>query len=305
MGWTDETEMDEEEQEETQEDDDSMSGDVDLDELAPNAMDVEEAAEKEHQSKIMVWADKGQGKTHFSYTMPEPVCIIDTENKADDIAHKFDDKTVHIWQPNDFDEAVQHRDEALNFLSEYQAQTGERGTIVVDSMAVMWEWSQYKYIDDWYPDTPPDKVNLDLQDWPKIKDYHNKQFRKPFEECDFHVCWTSTRKDDVGAAIENEMDETPDKPGGETNNGYKVNSIIRLYLNNDGIPVGDLQKSGLTRFKYLGLTRPTFQKHREIIERIEEIEADGAETVAQVTDAFDLDYDVRFTEADTMRYLQQ
>jgi hypothetical protein len=236
--------------------------------------------------------------------MPGPVCIIDTENKADDIAHKFSDKEFFIWQPSDFDEAVEMRDEALSLLSEYESQTGERGTLVVDSMAVMWEWSQHKYIDEWYPNTAPDKVNLDLQDWPKIKDYHNKTFRKPIEECDFNVCWTATRKDDVGAAIESDGDVTPDKPGGETNNAYKVNSIVRLYLNQNGVPVGDLQKSGLVRFKYLGLRRPTFDKHTEIVNRIEEIEASGADTVQEVADAFDLDYDIQFTEANTMRFIQ-
>jgi len=325
MGWSDESEIEDTDNNDTEsevndKDDgnhsegeemvesggnaESNDSDFDVSGLAPSAMDVGEASEKEHQWKIMAWSDEGQGKTHFGYTMPEPVCIIDTENKADDIAHKFSDKDVFIWQPSDFDEAVEHRDEALSLLSEYQSQTGQNGTLAVDSMAVMWEWSQYKYIDEWYPNTPPDKVNLDLQDWPKIKDYHNKTFRKPIEECDFNVYWTSTRKDDVGAAIENDADETPDKPGGETNNAYKVNSIVRLYLNSNGVPVGDLQKSGLVRFKYLGLTRPTFEKHQEIVNEIEDIEASGASTVREVDEAFDLDYDVSFTEANTMRYIQ-
>jgi len=192
----------------------------------------------------------------------------------------------------------------LSLLSEYKSQADKQGTLVVDSMADIWEWSQHKYIEKWYPDTPPDQVDLQLQDWPKIKDYHNKQFRKGIEDCDFHVGWTTTRKDDVGSAIENDLDHTPDKPGGETNNSYKVNSIIRLYQGSDGVPVGDLQKSGLVRFKYLGLKRPTFEKHKELVEHIEEIEADGAETVADVEQAYDLDYAVSFTEANTMRFIE-
>jgi hypothetical protein len=317
MGWKDDSDIqgdttDEKEQEENEEreqtDDgsggESMSDDVDLSSLAPSATDVQEAAESEHIFKMMLWSDPGHGKTHFSYTMPEPVCIIDTENKADDIAHKFDDKEVMIWTPSDFDEACDYRDEALNLLSEYEAKTGQKGTLVVDSMADMWEWSQHKYISEWYPNTPPDKVNLELQDWPKIKDYHNNTFRKAIEECDYNVCWTSTRKDDVGKAIEKELDATPDKPGGETNNAYKVNSILKLYLDGQGVPTGDLQKSGLLRFKYLGLRRPTFEKHREIVERVEEIESNGATTAKEVEEEFDLDYDVSFTEATTMRFVQ-
>ena len=128
MGWSDdedinESEQTEEESTETEEttEEESMTeeqSDVDLSSLAPNAMDVNEASEQESQHKIMCWSDEGQGKTHFGYTMPDPICFIDTENKADDIAHKFEDKDVYIWQPEDFDEACQHRDEALNFLSE-------------------------------------------------------------------------------------------------------------------------------------------------------------------------------------------
>lgn len=318
MGWNSDNGDDgdtEEEQEETSEDvepeengdnNETMSNDIpNMESLAPNAMNVGEAAEKESQHKIMCWSDEGQGKTHFGYTMPEPICFIDTENKADDIAHKFSDKEVHIWQPEDFDEACDHRDEALNFLSEWKAQTGELGTIVVDSMAVMWEWSQYKFIEEWYPNTPPEDVNIELQDWPKIKEYHNNHFRKPFESCDFHVYWTSTRKDDVGEAISNDdIDEAPDKPGGEKENVYKVNSIIRLYLDGNGVPVGDLQKSGLTQFKYIGLTRPTFQKHIDLLDEIERIEAKDVTNVGEVREEYSLDYDVDFTEANTMRFVQ-
>lgn len=304
---SDGSEVEETQEIEETENDETMNDDTsDLEALAPNAMNVTEASEKETQHKIMCWSDEGQGKTHFGYTMPDPICFIDTENKADDIAHKFKDKDVYIWQPDDFDEACDHRDEALNFLSEYMSKTGERGTIVVDSMAVMWEWSQHKFIQEWYPNTPPEEVNIELQNWPKIKEYHNKHFRKPFESCDFHVYWTSTRKDDVGEVISNDnIDQAPDKPGGEKENVYKVNAIIRLYLDNDGVPVGDLQKSGMTRFKYTGLVRPTFQKHAELLEEIQRIEEQGVGNVPEVRDEYNLDYDIDFTEANTMRYLEQ
>jgi len=301
MGWTDDDAIDEESTEEQQE---SMSEEVDLSQLAPSAMDVKQAADKEHIFKLLVWSDEGHGKSHLCYTMPEPVCFIDTENKADDIAHKFSDKVVHIWQPDGFDEACDHRDEALNFLSEYEAQTGQKGTIVIDSMADMWQWSQNKYINKYKNNVDPENVNLSLEDWGPIKKIHNERFRQPMEQCGFHVAWTATRKDDIKASIENELDETPDKPGGETNNAYKVNSIIRLYLDERGVPVGDLQKSGILRFKYIGLERPTFPKHKQIVEHIEEIEGDGAKTAQQVKDQFALDYDIEFTEANTMRFIE-
>jgi len=300
MGWNDDTSDEDESGSE-----ESEESNVDLSQLAPSAMDVSDAAEKDHVWKIMWWGNEGVGKSHACYTMPEPVCFIDTESKADDIAHKFSDKEVHIWQPSDFDEATTYRDEALSFLSEYEAQTGQKGTLVVDTMADMWDWSKNQYINKYYNNTDPEDVNLSLEDWAPIKKIHNESFRRDIESCGFHVSWTATRKDDVGSAVENDLDETPDKPGGETNNPYKVNSIIRLELGNDGVPVGNLQKSGILRFKYLGLRRPTFEKHKEIVNHVEQIEADGAETAQEVVDEYELDYEVSFTEANTMRFINQ
>jgi hypothetical protein len=66
-----------------------------------------------------------------------------------------------------------------------------------------------------------------------------------------------------------------------------------------------LQKSGILRFKYLGLRRPTFEKHKEIVNHVEQIEADGAETAQEVVDEYELDYEVSFTEANTMRFINQ
>lgn len=303
MGWTDDSEVSEDSQ--TDETEEDMTDDIDLSELAPGAMDVSEAAEQDHQWKLMFWGNESTGKSHACYTMPEPICFIDTEHKADDIAHKFSDKTVKIWQPENFDEAVTARDQALSFLSEYEAKVGDVGTIVVDSMSDMWQWAQYKYINKYYSNTDPEDVNLSLDDWGPIKKIHNEGFRQDFERCDYHVAWTSTRKDDLSTKIEEEMDETPDKPGGETDNVYKVNSIIRLQMNNNGIPIGDLQKSGILRFKYLGLKRPTFQKHKEIVEHVRDIEQNGAETVEEVENQYNLEYPLHgFTEANTMRFIQ-
>ena len=308
MGWTDETEIEKKSNNEERERENSNMDEIDLESLAPSAMDVSEAAEKEHTWKVLVWGNEGTGKSHFCYTMPEPICFIDTENKADDIAHKFEDKVVQIWQPSDFEEAKQCRDEALSFLSEYESQIGDKGTIVVDSMDVLWEWAQHKYIDKHYKNASPSEVNLTLQDWGPIKKIHNSEFRQPIESCNFHVAWTATRKDDVKSAMEEELEETPDKPGGETNNVYKVNSIIRLKDDAEGIPVGNLQKSGIVRFKYLGLRRPTFEKHKRIVEHVEEIEKDGANSVQDVESAYELstqhgeEYGLYgFTEVNTMR----
>lgn len=308
MGWSDDEEIETEQSEESEDKEimtENNSEEVDLSNLAPSAMDVNEAAERERQWKVLFWGNESTGKSHACYTFPEPVCFIDTEHKADDIAHKFADKTVQIWQPNNFDEAVEARDEAFAYLSEYEAQTGERGTIVVDSMSDMWQWAQYKYINKFHRNTDPEDVSLDLQDWGPIKKIHNEGFRQEFERCDYHFAWTATRKDDLGRKIDEEMDDTPDKPGGETDNLYKVNSVVRLQMNNNGVPIGDLHKSGVLRFKYLGLRRPTFEKHREVVQHLQEIERDQEpETAEEVEEAYSLDYELDgFTEANLMRYV--
>lgn len=283
---------------ETENEDNSPA--LDLDRLAPNAMDVSDAADKEHTWKMMIWGGEGMGKTHFAYTMPEPIMLVDTENKAEDIASKFSDKQVKIWQPKSFTEACEAVEQALDVLEQWQAETGDTGTLVIDSMSVMWEWSQYKYIDDYYPNTAPEDANMDLQDWGKIKDYHNETFRKPIEECDFHVCWTEMQKDDVGAKIQEGLEKTPVKPAGETNNKYKVNDIIQLQLDEQGVPTGFQRKSGRNRFKYLGLTRPTFEKHKEITEAIEQVEAEGVDSELELRSEIDVPYELNFTEGNTM-----
>lgn len=268
-----------------------------------NAMTGTEAAETDHVDRVMVWADPGRGKTHFAYTMPDPVCIIDTENKADDIAHKFsgsekgDDPL--IWQPSDFDEALEARDEAFEYLEWFLDEHDQRGTLVVDSMSIMWDWAQQKYIKEWYPHSDPSSVKLEAgigggeSDWKQIKDYHNKQFRQPIVECDYHVCWTAMQTDDIQTKMEEGLDYTPQKPGGEKHNVYKVNSIIRITEDEDGTPVGNLEKSGLVKNKYVGLDYPTYPKHRKLVETVEEAETEGWDVQDEVNA---LDYNVALTE---------
>lgn len=302
MGWTDDNDIEEEEETENE---NTRDEGVDLSGLAPSAMDVREAAKKDHTFKVLWWGNEGVGKSHACYTFPEPVCFIDTEHKADDIAHKFSEKQVQIWQPDDFEEAKGALNEALSLLSEYKAQTEKNGTLVVDSMADVWAWAKYEYIDKYYDNVDPEDVQLSIEDWGPIKQIHNQGFRRAIKECDFHVAWTAPRRDDLGRKMEEGLDKTPDKPGGETNNVYKVNSIIRLRLNDEGIPVGDLQKSGLLRFKYMGLRRPTFQKHKEVVEHVQEIEENGAESAQEVAEKYSLPHEIYgFSQANTARYME-
>lgn len=265
-------------------------------EVAPNAMTIDEAAERKPTWRILLWGDPGKGKTHFSYTMPEPVCIIDTEQKADVIAHKFD-REVYLWQPSNYDEAREALAEAIEVLDMKNGEDNGRGTIVVDSMSVVWGWSQSKYVDEFYPGKDVEDVELSTgfgsgqSDWKKIKEYHNANFRQVMLDTEYHLCWTAMREDDYEAIIE-EGANRADKPAGEKENPYKASDIIRIAENSEGKPVGLLQKSALVSPKnyYKGLEFPTFEKHRKISREIEEMETEGDVDPAQ------LSYDVDLVE---------
>lgn len=260
--------------------------------VAPDAVSIEEAQDKEYQWRFLCWALPARGKTHFSWTMPEPLVFIDTEGKADAIVHKFDldPEKVKLWQPTGFDEAEESLDQAVAFLD----QQDERGSIVVDSMEKIWEWAQRKYINIHYPGKEPEDVELQTAvgsanpDWPKIKSYHSN-FRDKMFDTDHHICMTATAKDDIEAQMDS-GDRKAKKPGGERYNKYEATEVIHLTDNTNGVPVGVSSKSGLVKHRYAGLEYPTFPKHRDLIREIEEAELnddDPKETVS---------FDVKITE---------
>lgn len=271
---------------------------VDIGDVAPNAMTKDEAEEQERRQGIMVWGDPGMGKTHFSYTMPDPVCIIDTEGKSDDISHKFEgtgNGDPFIWQPSDYDGAVKALDEAFEVLEQFHSQAGVLGTIVVDSMSIMWDWSQQKYVEFAYP-TKDDTSEVEFSsamgrggesDWKQIKRYHNVNFRQRIIDSPFHFCWTQMRGDDYSAVMEGETTNPPDKPVGEKENPYKANYIVHLIEDEDGAPIGNLEKSALTKHNYVGLRYPTYDKHNEILERLDAVETDrSSEDISDIEQDF-------------------
>lgn len=286
-------------------DETSSSTSVDISSIAPDAMDVNEAADKTHKWRVMVWGPPGLFKTHFAYTMPSPVVMIDTEGKADDIASKFRDAgdfdDPFIFQPNDYDEADEALTQALALLDEFHDKTGQTGTIVVDSMSIMWEWSKQKYVDEFYPNKD-DASDVDFSsnmgasgqsDWKMIKKYHNQRFRRRMLNSPYHLCWTAMATEDYGAVMEgNSSGATPMKPDGEKDNEYKVDHIIRAR-DADGMKVGDMTKSGLVNHYFMGLELPTFPKLESIVDTIR----DAEETDESVSIPNELDYDVTVTNA--------
>lgn len=260
---------------------------VEVTDIAPNAMTKEESDQLDHTWRILIYGNPGVGKTHFAMTMPEPVCVLDTEGKAHDLTDKFD-KEIVLWQPKNYDELTQALAEALDLLNAVQDgnvdgfEAGRRGTIVVDSMALVWDWAQQKHLEKAYPGKDPGEVNFESalqggEDWQVIKRYHNEEFRERMVDSDFHLCWTATSSEDYGAVLSGEAENPPMKPNGEKNNVYKATEMLHFFEGRDGRPRANLKKSGLTRLKFGRLLWPTFPKVRDRILSMEEAEKSDEE----------------------------
>jgi hypothetical protein len=247
-----------------------------------DSIDVKEAAEMENRWSILVWSKPGKGKTHFGYSSKEPVCIIDTEGKSHHLADDFEHKTVKLFQPSDYDEALENLHQAVEMLEQVKRESGRIGTLVVDSMSIMWEWSQQKYVDKFYRGKDADEVNFTSgmgtggqSDWKQIKRYHNTMFRQAIIDSPFHFVWTAMSTDDYEAAIENDVSFSPKKPSGEKDNEYKASEVLRLRENENGVTVGELEKSDKVNHNYTGLKKPDYNKHKAVTMAIKDAENDN------------------------------
>lgn len=257
--------------------------DIPFDSLAPDAVTVDEASQREKRWTIEVWGQPGLGKSHFGMSGISPVCVIDTEGKADQLAHKFDGSEYgdpFIFEPSNYDEAVDSLNQAIDLLDKFRSEYDVIGTIVVDSMSIMWEWSQQKYVNKFYPSADgPEDVELQTgfgsgkSDWKQIKNYHNSRFRQIMLDTPYHLIWTAMAEDDYDAQMQGNRNAM--KPSGENKNPYKVDEVLRLREGKSGETIGELQKSGKVKHRYTGLRYPTFEKHSEVVNAIDEAESNN------------------------------
>jgi hypothetical protein len=245
--------------------------------VAPDAVDRTQAAEQDSERTMLVWGEEGTGKTHVAHTAPAPIAYIDTEGKADELAEKFD-KPIHYFFPEDFEESLQVLEQAFNTLDKYYEEYGVRGTIVVDSMTVMWEWAQIHHMKK----TRPGAESLaEVQwesafgegsgDWQSIKAYHNTSFRDPILNSPYNVVFTAGRKEDYNFTEDNDIEQMW-KPDGEKHNAYNVKEVVNLYVGDDGTTLGDLHKAAKTRYSFLGLEWPEWDDIYEAIRKVHEAE---------------------------------
>lgn len=260
-----------------------------------SGMTLEETQAIERRWKVLCWGPPKIFKTHMGFTMPEPIAFLDLEGKADDVAGKFSDKDIRVWQPKrmeaepdtKFRRAKKALNEALEWLDWYWENEDQRGTIVVDSMSLMWEWAQIHHKIENYPLKDPETVELSANfkssqesDWAVIKEYHNGEFRDRITDSPYHFYWTAMQRVEFEESLSDDENRRFLEPTGEPKNDYKADTIIRARKNKDRGKVGDLVGSNFTDNVFVGLTRPTFPDVREAIEAIEQAEA-GDEAISR------------------------
>jgi hypothetical protein len=265
--------------------------DVDVTGIAPDAAPRAAAAQREKERTLLVWGQEGTGKTHVAHTAPEPIAYIDTEGKADELAEKFDGKDVFYFQPDNYQQATDALDQALDLLAEYRG-AGVTGTLAVDSLTKLWAWAKQDYAELAYPSADSHE-EVDFQsalegenDWTQIKRRHNTNFRDRIIQSPYHVVFTATAKEDYNAVIQG-TDGKPMIPDGEKDNPYAVKEVVRLRVDDAGITVGDLHKAARVRRSFVGLTWPDWESIYGAIDRIAD-----AEQAAQTVDVSSWDIDV-------------
>lgn len=287
-----EGEQEEQDEEPPQTSADSDSQESDGPPEPASAVTPSQAADWERRWKMMVWGPPKLFKTHLSFTMPEPIAFIDCEGKADDIAAKFENKDIRIWQPKrmsaepdtKFRRAKKALDEALEWLDWYWENEDKRGTIVVDSMTQMWEWAQVHHKLENYPVKAKEGKLADIElsanfgssqesDWGIVKEYHNGEFRDRITDSPFHFCWTAMEREAFQKTFEDEDNRRFMEPKGEPDNDYKADTVIRARKDTDKGKVGDLVGSNFTDNVFVGLTKPTFPKVKAAVEAIADAEA--------------------------------
>lgn len=248
-----------------------------------SAVGPDELMDRDRRWKIMTWGPPKLFKTHFAYTMPEPIAYIDTEGKADDILSKFSGKEIQFWRPDEmtakpdtkFRRVKKALDEALEWLDWWYENEGKIGTIVVDSMSLVWEWAQRHHKLENYPLKDAEEVSLSSNfqssqesDWAVIKEYHNGEFRERITDSRYHFYWTAMQRVSFEETFEDEDNRQIYEPKGEPNNDHKVDTIIRARKDKERGKVGDLVGSNFTDNVFVGLKKPTYPKVQKAINEI-------------------------------------
>lgn len=143
----------------------------------------------------LLYGGQGTGKTYTSMDFPPPVFVIDTELRSDITAEEYPGKDIRIFEPGeisfdnvdkdnpledaiDVPESLDNINQAvISLVNGYREGDLEGGTVVLDSVADLWDWSQ-----EWGKQRLMEKNNVDRadfslenqMDWGLIKNKHNR-----------------------------------------------------------------------------------------------------------------------------------
>ena len=121
--------------------------------------------------KIGLYGDFATGKTHFCLTAPEPIYIIDTEMGSAPLAHLFPDKDIRVLDVAERDgtKSYQKIIEAVEFISKQE----KVGTVILDSITDLWEFSQEYAKVNIFKIKPEDRLKQQW-DWGQINKVYMK-----------------------------------------------------------------------------------------------------------------------------------
>jgi hypothetical protein len=100
--------------------------------------------------KVGIYGEPGSGKSHFAATFPEPIYVIDTENRFARLGRKFPGKDIRVMhcyaedKDGIFDPvATLHKmEQAISQIRKMSKEkTSSVGTIVLDSTSDVWQYS--------------------------------------------------------------------------------------------------------------------------------------------------------------------
>jgi hypothetical protein len=221
---------------------------------------IEDIVKRPIKSRILVYGSTHTGKTHFACTMPEPVFILDSEDRAGIIIGKFSNeegyaKNIKIAKWTTFSQLERLVNASLRMLEKHYQNTcefdddgnlikeGEVGTIVIDSMSQAWDAVHEAYIDEKFgADAVRTEVHLDpMNDYKTLNEMHNS-VRESITTSRFNCCFTCTAKSVYDK--EDRFKITGLKPEGQKKNTYMVDVVLFMY-NINGVPHCDIEKNSL------------------------------------------------------------
>ena len=231
----------------------------------------EELLSEEVVYRVLIFGNPGTGKTHFAESMPGPVYILDSENRAKIIIGKFKNKDgtqkrIYVKQWRTQDDLELYIEIAIKALNNHYAETGERGTLVVDSYTKAWDAAHNKYIIDKFGRSADPSIRLDpMSDYKFINPIHNN-LREKILDSGFHVCLTATQGSIFG---EDRYNPIGVRPEGQKHNQYAVDFFIFNYFEGNAI-YSSIQKNSLvsTDVSIGKIKELTFDKLNEAVTRI-------------------------------------